>query len=102
MHGKPYTRTRSSRLLPTSASANHFHQYRPAVEPVRCYRNAGAANAQIAAQSQSVDTNITMSKSPLVSGAMGSGSEQLDEDGGCWVLGCSKDSPISLSTGLLL
>jgi hypothetical protein len=46
------------------------------------YRNAAETNAQIVAQSQSDDTNVTISKSPLVSGAGLSWSDRLDRDGG--------------------
>jgi hypothetical protein len=47
------------------------------------YRNAAEAIAQVAAQSQSDDTNATISKSPLVSGAAACRSEELDRDGFC-------------------
>jgi len=50
------------------------------------YRNAAEAIAQVAAQSQSDDTNATISKSPLVSGAAACRSEELDRDGFCWTL----------------
>jgi hypothetical protein len=47
------------------------------------YRNAAEVIAQVAAQSQSDDTNATISKSPLVSGAAACWSERLDRDGFC-------------------
>jgi len=44
------------------------------------YRNAAEVIAQAAAQSQSDDTNATISKSALVSGATSCWSEGLDRD----------------------
>jgi hypothetical protein len=45
------------------------------------YRNAAEDIAKVAAQSQSDDTNATISKSPLVSVATACWSERLDRDG---------------------
>jgi hypothetical protein len=45
------------------------------------YCNPGEVIVQVAAQSQSDDTNATISKSPLVSGAAACWSERLDRDG---------------------
>jgi len=47
------------------------------------YRSAAEVSAQVAAQSQSDDTNATISKSPLVSGAAACWSEGLEHDAFC-------------------
>jgi hypothetical protein len=47
------------------------------------YRNPAEIIAKVAAQSQSDETNATISKSPLVSGAAVSWSERLDRNGLC-------------------
>jgi hypothetical protein len=47
------------------------------------YRNAAEVIAKVAAQSQSDDTNATISKSPLVSGVAACWCEGLDRDGFC-------------------
>jgi hypothetical protein len=46
-----------------------------------CYRKAADVIAQTAAQSHNVDTNATISKSPLVSGAASRSPEDAGRDG---------------------
>jgi hypothetical protein len=47
------------------------------------YRNPAEIIAKVAAQSQSDETNATISKSPLVSGAAACWSEGLEHDPFC-------------------
>jgi hypothetical protein len=47
------------------------------------YRSAAEVSALVAAQSQSDDTNATISKSPLVGGAAACWSEGLEHDAFC-------------------